>query len=81
MRESLKLIRVVATRRATVLDLTRAVRVSRATIFRLLAACQRDLGVRIECEEGVFNLCDWGLLDQRRVLRGPTERQGGLHRR
>jgi DNA-binding IclR family transcriptional regulator len=68
MRETLKLIRVIATRRATTRDLTRTVRVSRATIFRLLAACERELGVRIECEGGVFSLQDWGLLNQRKVL-------------
>jgi DNA-binding IclR family transcriptional regulator len=68
MRETLKLIRVIAMGRATVRDLTRTVRVSRATIFRLLAACERELGVRIECEGGVFSLQDWGLLNQRKVL-------------
>jgi hypothetical protein len=78
MRETVKLIRVIATREATLAQLTRAVGVSRATLFRRLAACRHDLGVHIECRKGVFSLRDWGLLDRRRVLRKST-RRGHLH--
>jgi DNA-binding transcriptional ArsR family regulator len=69
LRETLAILRVIATRRATITDLTRAVRMSRATVYRLLMACKRDLGMRIECEARVFELRDWGLLNRRKVLK------------
>jgi hypothetical protein len=69
LRETLAILRVIATRRATITDLTRAVRMSRATVYRLLTACKRDLGMRIECEARVFKLRDWGLLNRRKVLK------------
>jgi DNA-binding IclR family transcriptional regulator len=68
MREALKLIRLIATRGAKVTDLMRLLGVSRATVFRLMAACERDLGVHIECDKGRFSLRSWGLLNQRKVL-------------
>lgn len=68
IREALVLIRLIATRRVNVANLTRAARISRATVYRLLAACERDLKVRIECENGIFTLTDWGLLSPRKVL-------------
>lgn len=68
IREALVLIRLIATRRVTLTNLTRATRVSRATVYRLLAACERDLKVRIVCEDGIFTLTDWGLLSPRKVL-------------
>jgi len=68
MREALKLIRASANRGSTIADLKRAAGVSRATVFRLLAACQQELGVRIVCEDGIFRVCDWGILNKRKVL-------------
>ncbi|MBS0418029.1 MAG: helix-turn-helix domain-containing protein [Proteobacteria bacterium] len=69
LRETLAILRVIATRRATIAELTRAVRMSRATVYRLLTGCKRDLGMRIECESRVFKLRDWGLLNRRKVLK------------
>ena len=69
LRETLAILRVIATRRATITDLTRAVRMSRATVYRLLTGCKRDLGMRIDCEARVFRLRDWGLLNRRKVLK------------
>ena len=69
LRETIAILRVIATRRATITDLTRAVRMSRATVYRLLTGCKRDLGMRIDCESRVFKLRDWGLLNRRRVLK------------
>ena len=66
--KSLKLIRLIATRGARVTDLKRTLKVSRATVFRLIASSERDLGVHIECEQGKFVLRDWGVLNQRKVL-------------
>jgi hypothetical protein len=79
LRETLEILRVIAARRATINDLTRSVRMSRATVYRLLAGCRRDLGMRIDCESRVFKLRDWGLLNRRRVLRyerGAQRRRG-----
>jgi hypothetical protein len=79
LRETLEILRVIAARRATINDLTRSVRMSRATVYRLLAGCKRDLGMRIDCESRVFKLRDWGLLNRRRVLRyerGAQRRRG-----
>jgi IclR helix-turn-helix domain len=69
LRETLAILRVIATRRATITDLTRAVHMSRATVYRIMTACKRDLGMRIECEARVFKLRDWGLLNRRKVLK------------
>lgn len=69
VRETLTILRVIATRRATIRELTRAVRMSRATVYRLLTGCRRDLGVRVECESRVLKLRDWGLLNPRKVLK------------
>lgn len=69
LREVIVIVRVIATRRATIDDLTRAVRMSRATVYRLLAGCRRDLGIRIDCESRVLKLRGWGLLNGRRVLK------------
>jgi hypothetical protein len=68
VRETLAILRVIATRRATITDLTQAVCMSRASIYRLLTGCKRELGVRIDCEARVFRLRDWGLLNRRKVL-------------
>jgi len=79
LRETLAILRVIAASRATITDLTRSVRMSRATVYRLLAGCKRDLGMQIECESRVFKLRDWGLLNRRRVLlheRGAQRRRG-----
>jgi hypothetical protein len=43
--------------------------VSRATMSRLLAECKCELGMRIECEAGIYTLRDWGFLNRRRVLK------------
>lgn len=69
VRETLAILRVIATRRATITDLTQAARMSRASVYRLLTGCKRDLGMRIDCEARVFKLRDWGLLDRRKVLK------------
>jgi IclR helix-turn-helix domain len=69
VRETLAILRVIATRRATITDLTQAVRMSRASVYRLLTGCKRDLGMRIDCEARVFKLLDWGLLNRRKVLK------------
>lgn len=71
LRETLALLRIIATRRATISDLTDSVRMSRATVYRLLTGCKRDLGMRIDCEARVFKLRDWGLLNRHRVLNKP----------
>jgi hypothetical protein len=42
---------------------------SRASVYRLLTGCKRDLGMRIDCEARVFKLRDWGLLNRRKVLK------------
>lgn len=69
VRETLAILRVIATRRATITDLTQAARMSRASVYRLLMGCKRDLGMRIDCEARVFKLRDWGLLNRRKVLK------------
>jgi hypothetical protein len=74
LRETIAILRVIATGRATIADLTQAVHMSRATVYRLLTGCKRDLGMRIDCESRVFKLRDWGLLNRRRVLRETRRR-------
>lgn len=69
LRETLTMLRVIATRRTTVQNLTRTVDMSRATVYRLLSGCRRELGMRIDCESGVLKLRDWGVLNRRRVLK------------
>lgn len=69
MRETLALLRAIATTRSTIDDLTTVVRMSRATIYRLLSRCRSDLCMRIDCESRVLRLRDWGLLNSRKVLK------------
>ena len=69
LRETLALVRVIATGQATIGDLKRTARMSRATIYRLLSCCERDLGMRIDCESRVFKLRDWGVLNRRRLMK------------
>ena len=68
LRETLAIVRVIATRQATITDLTRAVRMSRATVYRLLTGCKRDLEMQIDCESRIFKVRDWGVLNRRRVM-------------
>jgi hypothetical protein len=63
LRKAVAMIRLIGTRPVTMTEITRVVRVSRATVFRLMAVCERDLGVRIESANGTFNVYDWGLLN------------------
>lgn len=69
IRQALTILRVIATRDATIQELTSVVRMSRATVYRLLSGCRRDLGVRIDRESRVLKLRDWGLLNRRKVLK------------
>jgi DNA invertase Pin-like site-specific DNA recombinase len=69
IREALVVLRNIERGAGTIVALRRAAHVSRATVYRLLADCERELGVRFECERGIYSVRDWGLLSRRRVLR------------
>src|ERR1700743_249883 len=56
IREAIAVVRAMATPGATMRDLTRATQVSRATVYRLLANCERELGMRIECQKGTYKV-------------------------
>ena len=68
MREALVVLRKMERGSGTIHALERAARVSRATVYRLLADCEQELGVRFTCSEGTYSVRDWGLLSRRRVL-------------
>ena len=67
-REVLDLVREMATRDATIADLTRVTGTSRATLHRLLAKCKSDLRMRITCRAGIYAVRDWGVLNRRRIV-------------
>jgi hypothetical protein len=53
---------------STIHALERAARVSRATVYRLLADCETELGMQFDYNEGHYSVRDWGLLRRHRVL-------------
>jgi hypothetical protein len=68
MREALVVLRKMERGGGTISALERAAHVSRATVYRLLADCEEELGVRFKYDEGAYSIRDWGLLRRRRVL-------------
>ena len=68
IREALLILRKMASGTGTIEALERATRVSRATVYRLLADCEEELGVRFKYHGGTYSVRDWGLLSRRRVL-------------
>jgi DNA-binding IclR family transcriptional regulator len=68
MREALMVLRNMERGGGTINALERAARVSRATVYRLLADCEEELGIRFDYHEGIYSVRDWGLLSRRRVL-------------
>ena len=68
IREALLILRKMASGSSTIYALERATRVSRATVYRLLADCEKELGVRFNYHGGTYSVRDWGLLSRRRVL-------------
>jgi hypothetical protein len=68
IREALLILRKMASGTGTIDSLERATRVSRATVYRLLADCEEELGVRFDYHGGTYSVKDWGLLSRRRVL-------------
>jgi DNA invertase Pin-like site-specific DNA recombinase len=69
IRQALIVLRNMERGAGTIDALGRATGVSRATVYRILADCKRELGVRFNCEKGAYAVEDWGLLSRRRVLR------------
>ena len=68
LREALVVLRNMEKGRGTISALERAAQVSRATVYRLLADCEAELGVRFKYTGGTYSVQDWGLLRRRRVL-------------
>ena len=68
MREALVVLRKMERGHGTIDALERAAHVSRATVYRLLADCEEELGIRFKCSDGNYSVRDWGLLSRRRVL-------------
>lgn len=77
MPEAKKLIRIVASCPTSESKLKQRLGVSRATLFRLVAACRKDLEVDIRCSAGVFRLLDWGDFLNRHSFLGCSPPNGG----
>lgn len=67
-REALVVLRNMENGKGTISALERAARVSRATVYRLLADCEAELGVRFKYTGRTYSVQDWGLLRRCRVL-------------
>ena len=68
IREMLIVLRKMEKGSGTINALELAAGVSRATIYRILADCKDELGVRFSRYNGTYAIIDWGLLSRRRVL-------------
>jgi hypothetical protein len=68
IRETLVVLQNMERGSGTITDLTQAAHVSRATVYRLLAGCEEELGIRFHCEAGTYSVRDWGVFRRRRVL-------------
>lgn len=68
IREALVVLKKMEKGSGTISSLKEAAHVSRATVYRLLADCEEELGIRFNCESGTYSVKDWGLLSRRRVL-------------
>lgn len=68
VREILTVLRAIATGQHTYERLCAKAKISRATLYRLLADCERELSMRIDCDERIYSVTDWGILDRRKVL-------------
>lgn len=68
IRETLVVLKKMEKGRGTISSLKQAAHVSRATVYRLLADCEEELGIRFDRQAGTYSVKDWGLLRRRRVL-------------
>jgi DNA invertase Pin-like site-specific DNA recombinase len=69
IREALTVLRKMEKGGGSIHSLVRAAGVSRATVYRILADCKDELGIRFKRDNGAYSVTDWGLLSRRRVLR------------
>jgi hypothetical protein len=68
IREALVILREIAKRPISIESLIQKAAVSRATVYRVLADCERELGMQIACDDGIYSVRDWGLFNRRRFL-------------